>query len=316
MKKSFIHSPHDKALFHALKNHKVARDALNAYLPPELLSQANLNQLRMYKTKLVSPEYKEFEADIIYELEMSAGKGLFLFHCELQSTVAKHMPLRIWQYLLLVLMEYAENNPKLPLPLVYPIIIYTGETPYSASTNLFELFEAQKDLAKKYLLHDIHLVDVCRMADEDIQKHRLFGLTEFAFKYKATQNFKKFLDVLMPWLHEVECELGTQYARIVLKYVVNECPAGNYEQFIEVAHTYLSNELEEEAMTIAQQLKQQGMQQGIQQGMQQGMQQGAQQELRETARRMLEKKLDIQLIAEVTKLSQDEIGLLSKNKNH
>ena len=41
-KKSILHNPHDKALFHALKNHKVARDAMRAYLPKEILSLANL----------------------------------------------------------------------------------------------------------------------------------------------------------------------------------------------------------------------------------------------------------------------------------
>ena len=53
-----------------------------------------------------------------------------------------------------------------------------------------------------------------------------------------------------------------------------------------------------------------------QQAVQQAYQQGAQQELKETALRMLEKKLDIKLIAEVTKLPLEEIKLLSKKKNH
>ena len=53
-----------------------------------------------------------------------------------------------------------------------------------------------------------------------------------------------------------------------------------------------------------------------QQAVQQAYQQGAQQELKQTALRMLEKKLDIKLIAEVTKLPLEEIKLLSKKKNH
>ena len=139
-------------------------------------------------------------------------------------------------------------------------------------------------------------------SNEDIQKHRLFGLTEFAFKYKATQNFQQFIEVLMPWLHEVECELGAQYAKIVLNYVVDVFPSGNYEQFTEMAQTYLSKELGEEAMTIAQELKQQGIQQGIQQ------------ESQKTALRMLDEKCDIQLISRVTHLSQEEIKRLAKKK--
>ena len=65
-----------------------------------------------------------------------------------------------------------------------------------------------------------------------------------------------------------------------------------------------SKEVEDKVMTLGQQ------------AVQQAFQQGAQQELKETALRMLEKKLDIKLIAEVTKLSLEEIKLLSKKKNH
>ncbi len=53
-----------------------------------------------------------------------------------------------------------------------------------------------------------------------------------------------------------------------------------------------------------------------QQATQRAFEQGIQQDKQETALRMLEKKLDIQLIAEVTKLSQKEIRSLLKKKNH
>ena len=43
--KQVIHNPHDKTLFNALKNHDVARDAMRAYLPKELLLQANLEAI-------------------------------------------------------------------------------------------------------------------------------------------------------------------------------------------------------------------------------------------------------------------------------
>ncbi len=41
----------------------------------------------------------------------------------------------------------------------------------------------------------------CRLADEDIKKHTLFGLTEFAYKHKKMKDFESFLDTIIPWLH-------------------------------------------------------------------------------------------------------------------
>jgi len=153
--KNTIHNPHDKAFFKSLENLEVARDALQAYLPPELLAQVDLTRLKLYKTKLISPEYKEFDADVIFEAPLIDHTGLFLFHFEQMSTVTINLPLRVWQYLLLTLMEYHENHPKEPLPIIYTIIIYTGESPYTASTDFFDLFGTRKELAKHYLLNPI-----------------------------------------------------------------------------------------------------------------------------------------------------------------
>lgn len=264
-KKNTIDKPHDKALFKALENHDVARHAMRAYLPELLLSMTPLKIIRHYKTKLITPEFKEFEADILYEIELEDQSGLILFHCEQQSTVEKYMPLRIWQYLLLVLMEYAKNHPGKPLPIIYPIILYTGEDKYNESTDFFDLFGRHKGLAHEFLLAPVKLVDICRMADEDIKKHRLFGLSEYAFKHKHTKHFEKFLQNMLPWAHQIELQLGNDYVKMVMRYVIDVYPEASYDIFVEEARRYLSEETGGEAMTIAEQLEQRGMQQGMQQ---------------------------------------------------
>jgi len=228
--KQTIHNPHDKALFNALKNHAVAKEVIQTKLPQEIVSMMTLKEMRLYKTKLVNPNFKEFEADVFYEVPINNLSGLILFHCEHQSTPEKDTPLRIWEYILLVLAEYLQNNPKKPLPIVYPLIIYTGEQLYTYSTNLFDLFGDNKALAEKYLLRDIQLVDVCRMPDEEIRQHQLFGLTEYAFKHKRTQHFEAFLDNILPWMNEVNVQISGQYATLLIKYILDVYPEGSYEK--------------------------------------------------------------------------------------
>lgn len=306
--KNTIDKPHDKALFLALKNHDVARDAMRAYLPELLLSMTTLKNIRLYKTKLLTPEFKAFEADIMYEIELADQTGLILFHCEQQSTIEKNMPLRIWQYLLLVLMEYAANHPEKPLPIVYPIILYTGEDHYHESTDIFDLFGKHKDLAKEYLLNPIKLVDICRMTDADIQKHELFGLSEYAFKHKKTKQFEKFLEIMMPWAHKIELQLGKDYAKMVIRYVVDVFPDANYDALIAGTERYLSKELGDEAMTIAQQLEQRGMQRGRLEGKIEGKLEGKIESSREIAKNMLlMNEFSVETIAIVTHLSVDEV---------
>lgn len=63
-----IDNPHDKQFFSALRNVEVARDAIRACLQTELLVNLDLQNMRAYKTKLVSPQMLEFEADIFNKL--------------------------------------------------------------------------------------------------------------------------------------------------------------------------------------------------------------------------------------------------------
>jgi predicted transposase YdaD len=188
-----VHHPHDKIFFTALKNHAIARDAIRSHVPSELVCRLDLTKMTLYKTKLVSPQMKEFQADILYEIPFADTTALVLFHCEHESKPKRTIPLKVWQYLFLVLMEYAENHPSQPLPIPFPLVIYTGEAEFKYSTNLFDLFGEHRELAQEYFLQGVPLVDVCRLEDEDIKKHPLFGLSEFAFKHKKSKDFEAFL---------------------------------------------------------------------------------------------------------------------------
>jgi len=314
--KNTIDKPHDKALFSALRNHNIARDAIKSCLPAELLEQLDLHAIKPYRTKMVSPQMKAFEADIFYEIPFKNSKALVLFHCEQESNPNPIIALRVWQYILLVLMDYAENHPKEALPVPFPVIVYTGERKFTHSTYLFDLFGENKDLAESLFYQGIKLIDVCRMSDEDIRKHRLFGLCEYAFKHKKRADFEDFLKVLIPWLHEVECQIGPYYAKILVHYVVDEFKHGDMDLFLDEVKIHLSKELGDEAMTIAQQLRQEGMQQGVQQGIQQGMQQGIRQGMQfekcEIAKKLLMQKMPVGLIAEATDLTIAEVKALRK----
>jgi len=142
------------------------------------------------------------------------------------------------------------------------------------------------------------------MSDEDIRKHQLFGLCEYAFKHKKRTDFEGFLRVLIPWLHEVECQIGPYYAKILIHYVVDEFKHGNMDLFLNEVKIHLSKELGDEAMTIAQQLRHQGMQQGMQQGMHL--------KTSEIAKKLLMQKMAVKLIAEATDLTIAEVKALKK----
>ena len=75
---------------------------------------------------------------------------------------------------------------------------------------------------------------------------------------------------------------------------------------------------------IAQEAKQEGWQQGIeegrkagqQEGMQKGRQEGKDEQVRQIATAMLKKNLSLELIVEITGISQEEILAISKELAH
>lgn len=310
-----VHNPHDKLLFLSLQNKDVARDAMRAHLPQALLEVANLDKIKLYNTKFVTPEFKYFEADVLYEVPLKNGKGLFMMHCEHQSSIDANMPLRVWQYLFGVLADFRQNHPKEPLPVIWPIILYTGYREYSASTDFFEMFDENKELAQQFMLNEFKLVDVRRLPDSDIRKHKLFGLTEFAFKHKWTQDFKRVIDEQMQWMSvEVSDHKYKNYARMLATYIISEYKKGSVELIIEAAEQYLDETLSEDVMTIADQLIAKGKQEGMQKGMQEGMQKGEKAAARKIARSLIKQGLPLELIAESTGLSLSELQSLKTSK--
>lgn len=310
--KNKIHKPHDKLFRQSLKDLRVAKDFVQAYLPKELLK--DLESIQIYNTDLVSPQFKEFEADVIFELKLKEHSTLVMLHAEHQSTPDEDLPLRMWQYILLVLLEYRKNNPDKPLPVIYPLIVYTGKQVYDKSTSLFNMFGNNKELAIKYLMEPIRLVDIYRMDDDEIRKKQWWGLAEFAMKHSHTKQFKAFIKEAFPWVNEIEVQHGTDYAMLILGYLANNFTKGDAEIFVEESKKYLSPKLVGETMTIAEQFKdmgrQEGMQQGMLAGMQEGLEKGLEKGIEQVATIMLAKGMSVESIAELTDLSNETIQAL------
>lgn len=325
-KNQTLHQPHDKLLFQSLRNPRIAQDALESYLPKELLSQADLSNIRLYKTKLISPQYKAFEADIIYEIPLVDSACLCIFHCEHQTKIEKTLPLRLWQYMLLVLSEYSEQHPKNPLPLPYPMVIYTGEQKYNKSTNLFDLFEQQKESALQYMTQPIKLLDVCQMDDDEILKKRLFSLSELAFKYKNTYHFARFLETVFPLIEKVASQTGEQYINNLLTYITNAFTHADHQQYEKVVQEYLSKKRKEKSMTIVEQWQLIGLKKGLQEGREKGHLEGLREGHREghqkgleagkrlTAINLLKINIDEKLIAKATGFSLEEVQALKEKE--
>ncbi len=63
---------------------------------------------------------------------------------------------------------HRKKNPGGSLPIVYPLVVYSGEKIWDAPLDIFELFGNEEALARETLLKPYQLIDVAR--SEELKK--------------------------------------------------------------------------------------------------------------------------------------------------
>lgn len=301
----FIHQPHDKLFKRSMADIRVAREFFEAHLPPEVAQKIDLDTLELQKQTFIDEAYKATEADIVYTAKMGDSLVYLYMLCEHQSEIDRMIAFRLWVYMARIIELHRSRYPNSLLPIVYSMVVYSGEKPWDAPLEIFDLFGENKSMAKEMLLQPYHLIDIHRMKDEELEKHSWSGLVEYVLKYRRARDVENFLDKLFPWLSKIEmyAESDTSFIRVVLNYVVDGIEANESILLIQKSEQYLSEKLRGEVMTFAQCFRQEGMQQGLQQGVQQGIKE----ERQEMALRLLKEGLSLSLAAKVTELPLEQL---------
>lgn len=312
-----VHQPHDKLVRRLLSNVATARDVLEAYLPDCVKALVDLSFLERQPDTFVDSQHRMKEVDVLFKARCkNSDDDVFIWVLiEQQREPDVWMPLRqfcyigtIWDSIRKSSKSRSKSNQ---LPFIYPLVISNASKPYQHSLTLRNMIEPEeaKPLFDALFTTPACLIDLAVIPDEELR----VGLQErvraqallLSLKHVFDNNLQDYLENVLLSSFSTLDQLGySDDVADLLYYLYNEGNLVNSNQFWAFLHQRFSKKVEDKVMTLGQQ------------AVQQAFQRGAQQELKETALRMLEKKLDIKLIAEVTKLSLEEIKLLSKKKNH
>jgi len=270
-----IHQRHDKFFKLSMSELSVAQDFLKIHLPAILLQKIDFSTLRLEKNSFIDEAYKANEADVVYSVKLEGSIAYIYILCEQQTEIDQQMAFRLLVYTVRLIEAHHRQHPNDPLPLVYPMVVYSGEKPWDAPLEIFPLFGEKEALAREWLLQPYQLLDIQRISDEELQKHTWSGFVEFALKNRQIRDFAAFLKVLLPWVNQLQVRpQGMSLARIMLQYILDGIEANELEVFFEQVDQHLSTNLKGEAMTLAQCLEQRGLEKGLQQGRQEGRQEG------------------------------------------
>lgn len=288
------------------------------YLPKKVYGSINWDTCKIFKIsgehirEIFPIDLKQFNlakdiGDLSYIVQKkNKQKALIYLHTEHQSTPDRFIFLRTGLYLLGTLYEYAKMHPKSQLPEVYSVIYYHGAKPYPHVKSLWQMFP--KNYQAKDFLFDPNFVDLSTVDDRILLKHTPIALAEIAFKHIFDKRYQGMIQHIVSTFKQSDGEIKSD----VLRYLINSIDAK--EDFL----TKLSKALpEEEVMTLGERLEQKGfvkgMAQGKLEGLQSGIEQGKHEEALEIAKNMFLKGLDLNLIKEITSLSDQDLAQIMKS---
>ncbi|WGL94044.1 Rpn family recombination-promoting nuclease/putative transposase [Arsenophonus nasoniae] len=317
MSKKFTPTPHDAVFRQFLSEKETAKDFFDVWLPDEIKALCDLDSLKVESGSFIDADMKNYQSDILYSVNTQQGQGYVYLLIEHQSTPDKLIAWRLMRYSLAAMQKHLEAGHK-QLPLVFPILFYSGEqSPHPYSTNWLDCFEDRK-LAESIYTNPFKLADVTTLDDGEIMQHKRMALLTLIQKHIRRRDMTELLDSIVKLL---SYNYYTDNQVITLfNYLIQEGNAQKPMEFItEIAKQ--SEKHEGALMTIAQQIEEMGIQKGIQIGEQNGMQKGKLEGIQEgekqasmkIARQMLESGMDRQSVMKFTGLTDTEMSNLFKD---
>ena len=165
----------DDAKYKSLFSHpRVRRDLLRGFVSKGLADLLDLDTLQMMPTEFVDPRLGTQRSDMVwrvnYRKEISEGELYIVVLTEFQSTVDRDMPLRMVKYTAQIYTKLLEEkrSPGQKLPPVLPVVVYSGEAPWSAPEEMEEMIAPVGEELMPFLLRQRYfLLDLRRVGVDD-----------------------------------------------------------------------------------------------------------------------------------------------------
>jgi len=297
---------------------KVSHEFFRKHLPVHLKEAIDLSSIKLHKESFIDDKLKLQIADLLFSANFNGEPGFLYLLFEHASTSSPFLPLRIHKYMISIMDEHVNKKGNKKLPLIYPMILYSGENPYAHSMDLFDLFhKKEKGLAKDIMTSPYHLIDLAKTPDEELQELFWFGTMASALKHIHDPDILHFFMDIFPRLKELEKQGEESYIYTMMTYIVDRGNVPRKEELIDKIKQLKSID-EEKIMTLADHLKPEVFKRGVAKGIEQGIEQARkeqeievakskQEERIKMAKTLLSKGINIEIISETTGLSKEEL---------
>ena len=160
--------PHDRLFKRVMSDEANVRQFIKEFLPKELSSQIDLNDMKLIPTEKVKG-YNKYYMDIAVECKIAGTKGQLYFVFEHKSYPDPGVLLQILSYMTILWDEEIKKNKTLTS--VIPVVIYHGTASWNVTTHFQGQFHSLDEIVKPYTPEfNYILVDLTQLTNEEIEE--------------------------------------------------------------------------------------------------------------------------------------------------
>ena len=292
-----VNHQHDK-IFRTVLDRK--SDAI-ALINKALNTQLEVQDIEKYNSSFINKVFQNREADIVYKIK---DRSIFIL-IEHQTKVDYLMPYRILEYEVAIMQSAIDldkiKNKESKIPLVIPIVLYTGNKKWNAKKYLEENQEKIEGIENG--LENYNLIDINELTEKELLEDNSFiSKMMLIEKSKNTENIVEILEKIVKITKEEDKDTLRRIISIILEEKIGITKA---KELIE------KMEGDEGNMLAVVDMIRRENQMYIEIGKKEG-------ELKEKIKivtNMLKEKFNIETIQKITGINKEEIEKISQNNN-
>ena len=295
-----VNHQHDK-IFRTVLDRK--SDAI-ALINKALNTQLEVQDIEKYNSSFINKVFQNREADIVYKIK---DRSIFIL-IEHQTKVDYLMPYRILEYEVAIMQSAIDldkiKNKESKIPLVIPIVLYTGNKKWNAKKYLEENQEKIEGIENG--LGNYNLIDINEMTEKELLEDNSFISKMILIeKSKNTENIVEILEKIVKITKEEDKETLRRIISIILEEKIGITKA---KELIE------KMEGDEGNMLAVVDMIRRENQMYIEIGKKEGKIEGKLEEKIKIVTNMLKEKFNVEMIQKITGVDKEEIEKIEKQK--
>ena len=163
-----VPNPHDAFFRRVLSDPAVAAEFLRCYLPSALSAALDLTIVTLEETSFTDHKLRRHAADLLFQVRLAdGGEAYVLVLLEHKSAPDERVALQVLRYAVLTW-----DRMTLPLPLIIPVVVYHGATPWRIGKKFRSLFaKLPSGRAWRRYLPDFeyYLCDLSKYNDDELE---------------------------------------------------------------------------------------------------------------------------------------------------